>query len=65
VRAKSRPRFGSSASGPFSRGLAGTGGGGGRLRWRAFMGRGRDSGFPEPPAQIPAGGTTAPGSYLE
>ena len=28
-------------------------------------GRGRDSGCPEPPAQIPAGGTTAPGSYLE
>ncbi len=30
-----------------------------------FWGRGRDSGCPEPPAQIPAGGTTAPGSYLE
>ena len=29
------------------------------------MGRGRDSGYPEPPAQIPACGTTAPGSYLE
>jgi len=24
------------------------------------FGRGRDSGCPEPPAQIPAGGTTAP-----
>ena len=30
-----------------------------------YYGRGRDSGYPEPPAQIPAGGITAPGSYLE
>ena len=33
--------------------------------WEATFGRGRDSGCPEPPAQIPAGGITAPGSYLE
>jgi len=26
---------------------------------------GRDLGFPRPPAQIPASGTTAPGSYLK
>ncbi|MBS0660778.1 MAG: hypothetical protein JSR82_21375 [Verrucomicrobia bacterium] len=30
-----------------------------------LSGRGRDAGFPAPPAQIPAGGITAPGSYLE
>jgi hypothetical protein len=30
-----------------------------------ISGRGRDSGCPEPPAQIPAGGIAAPGSYLE
>ena len=29
-----------------------------------WVGRGRDSGSPEPPAQIPASGTTALGSYL-
>jgi len=29
------------------------------------VGRGRDTSYPVPPAQIPAGGTTAPGSYLE
>jgi hypothetical protein len=29
------------------------------------VGRGRDEGYPAPPAQIPASGTTAPGSYLE
>jgi hypothetical protein len=28
-------------------------------------GRGRDTSYPVPPAQIPASGTTAPGSYLE
>ena len=27
-------------------------------------GRGRDAGYPAPPAQIPASGTTAQGSYL-
>ena len=29
-----------------------------------FIGRGRDAGCPAPPAQFPASGTTALGSYL-
>ena len=33
----------------------------GRIR---LMFRGRDAGYPAPPAQIPASGTTALGSYL-
>ena len=33
-------------------------------RWRKKVGRGRDPGHPGPPAQIPASGTTALGSYL-
>ena len=38
----------------------------GLTRWfHRYNGRGRDAGFPAPPAQIPASGTTAPGSYLE
>jgi hypothetical protein len=32
---------------------------------RYSTGRGRDTSYPVPPAQIPASGTTAPGSYLE
>lgn len=30
-----------------------------------FDGRGRDTSYPMPPSQIPASGTTTPGSYLE
>ncbi|HSF30623.1 MAG TPA: hypothetical protein VLK82_09170, partial [Candidatus Tectomicrobia bacterium] len=34
--------------------------------WRIgfYTGRGRDASYPTPPAQIPACGTTAPGSCL-
>jgi hypothetical protein len=35
-----------------------------RHRWEREEGRGRDAGYPTPPAQIPACGTTAPGSCL-
>ncbi len=35
-----------------------------RVQW-AKIGRGRDRGFPRPPAQIRAGRITALGSYLE
>ena len=33
-------------------------------QWGPDLGRGRDAGYPTPPAQIPACGTTAPGSCL-
>ena len=37
----------------------------GEMALTTMIGRGRDTSYPVPPAQIPASGTTAPGSYLE